>query len=72
MIDRDEGILCRQMKNTSVSVGGVNVAFNDDGTMQYIAMKVVNMDEEHRWQEVVQFQFTLGLNLASSSKPTTL
>lgn len=40
------------MKNITVSVGGVNVAFDEDGTMHYISMKVVNMDEEHRWQEV--------------------
>ena len=40
------------MKNITVSVGGVNVAFDEDGTMRYIAMKVVNMDELHRWQEV--------------------
>ena len=34
------------MKNITVSVGGVNVAFDEDGTMRYIAMKVVNMDED--------------------------
>jgi len=46
------------MKNISVSVGGVNVAFNDDGTMRYISMKVMNMDEDHRWQEVLIFTWT--------------
>ena len=40
------------MKNITVSVDGVNVAFDEDGTMHHIAMTVVNMDEEHRWQEV--------------------
>jgi len=40
------------MKNISLTVDGINVAFDEDGTMRYIAMKVLNMDEEHRWQEV--------------------
>jgi len=40
------------MKNISVPVDGIDVAFDDDGTMRYIAMKVVNMDEGYRWQEV--------------------
>jgi len=40
------------MKNISLTVDGTNVAFDEDGTMRYIAMKIVNMNEEHRWQEV--------------------
>jgi len=47
------------MKNISLLVDGVNVAFDQDGTMRYIAMKVVNMDEEHRWQEVSFLVFTI-------------
>jgi len=46
---------CRKMKNITVLVDGMNVAFDEDGTMRYIAMKVVNMDEEHRWQEVSSY-----------------
>jgi len=40
------------MKNISLSVNGVNVAFDEDGTMRYIAMKIVNMDQDNKWQEV--------------------
>jgi len=40
------------MKNMSIPVDGKNVAFDEDGTMRYIAMKVVNMNEERRWQQV--------------------
>ena len=41
------------MKNISLSVNGVNVAFDEDGTMRYIAMKIVNMDQDNKWQEVI-------------------
>jgi len=40
------------MKNMSIPVDGKNVAFDEDGTMRYIAMKVVNMNEDRRWQQV--------------------
>jgi len=67
------------MKNITVSVGGVNVAFDEDGTMRYIAMKVVNMDELHRWQEVrcaSSRRYSLGAAamrpFAVSTAPTNL
>ena len=52
------------MKNLPLSVDGVNVAFDDDGTMRYIAMKVINMNEERRWQEV---HFTIHVSCHSAS-----
>jgi len=45
------------MKNISLTVDGSNVAFDEDGTMRHIAMKVINMNEQRRWQEVLSLLY---------------